>query len=119
MKKILTSLSILTVLIAGVVHAVPRSHSEVRGLETCVDAAKAEFAHRFVSGRTTYFIDRNGPANTYFINAGAWQAGERVPLRIACETSPNGRKLLSYSSAPGSFIPQPRTVSSQVAANRE
>ena len=72
MKKILTSLSILTVLIAGAVHAVPRSHSEVLGLEVCVDAAKAEFAHRFVPGRT-YFIDRDGPANTYFVNASAWQ----------------------------------------------
>ncbi len=118
MKKTLTLLSILTVVIAGAVHAAPRSHpSELRGFETCVDAAKSEFANGFVYG-STYLIDRDGPTNAYFINASAWQAGERVLLRITCETSSNGSELLTYSYAPGRFIPKRGTVSIQVASNQ-
>ncbi len=117
MKKTLVALSALTILIAGAAHARPSQPSEFRGYETCIDAAKAEFRSGFATSRT-YFIDREGPANAYFINASAWQGGDRAPLRITCETSRNGRKLLAYSIAPGRFVSKPGTVSIQVVGNQ-
>ena len=117
MKKILTILSALTILIASAAQARPSQPSELRGFNTCIGAAKAEYTSGFVSSRN-YFIDRSGPANAYFINASAWQAGDREPLRISCETSRNGRELLAYSAASGRFVPQQGTVSIQVAGNR-
>ncbi|MCZ6642718.1 MAG: hypothetical protein O7F71_14155 [Gammaproteobacteria bacterium] len=114
MKKALTVLSALTILFAGAALARPSQPSEFRGFETCIDAAKAEFTSGFVSNRT-YFIDREGADNVYFINASALQAGDREPLMITCETSRNGRKLLAYSAAPGRFIPQRGNVRIDVA----
>ncbi|MCZ6855720.1 MAG: hypothetical protein O7G86_17545 [Gammaproteobacteria bacterium] len=89
----------------------------IRGFESCVDAAKAEFANGFMY-RRTYFIDSDGPANAYFINASAWQAGERIQLRITCETSSNGSELLTFTSAPDRFILNRGTLSIQVAGNQ-
>ena len=117
MKKTLVALSALTILIAGAAHARPSQPSEFRGYEACIDAAKAEFRSGFATSRT-YFIDREGPANAYFINASAWQAGDRALLRISCETSRNGRELLAYTATSGRFVPQRGTVSIQVAGNQ-
>ncbi len=117
MNKTLTALSVLTILLAGAAQARPSQPSELRGFETCVDAAKVEYTRGFVSSRI-YFIDRTGPANAYFINASAWQAESRTPLRISCETSRNGRDLLAYSAAPGRFVPPRGSVSIQVAGNQ-
>ncbi len=116
MKTTLTVLSALTILLAVTAQARPSQPSEFRGFETCIEAAKAEFTRGFVSNRT-YFIDRDGTDNVYFINASAWQAGDRAVLRITCETSRNGRELLTYTSAPGRFIPQRGQVSIEVAGN--
>ena len=116
MKKTLTVLSALTILLASAAQARPSQPSEFRGFETCIDAAKAEFTNGFVSPRT-YLIDRDGADNVYFINASAWQAGDRALLRITCETSRNGRDLLAYTSAPGRFIPQRGQVSIEMAGN--
>ena len=117
MKKIFVALSAMTILVAGAAQAHRSQPSEFRGYETCIDAAKAEFTRGFVSDRT-YFIDRDGPVNAYFINASAWQEGDRALLRINCETSRNGRDLLAYSAAPGRFVPPRGSVSIQVAGNQ-
>ena len=117
MKKTLTILSALTILIAGSALARASQQSELRGFETCIDAAKAEFTNGFVASRT-YFLDRDRSGSSYFINASAWQAGDRTQLRISCETSRNGRELLAYTATSGRFVPQRGTVSIQVAGNQ-
>ncbi len=116
MKKTFVALSALTILIAGAAQAHRSQPSEFRGYETCIDAAKSEFTRGFVSDRT-YFIDRDGPVNAYFINASAWQDGDRASLRINCETSRSGRELLSYAAESGRFVRQRGTVSIDVAGN--
>lgn len=117
MNKTLAALSVLTLLLAGAANARNSQPSELRGFDTCVDTAKAEFALGFVA-KSTYFIDHSASGNTYFINASAWQDGDRALLRISCETSANGRDLLAYNAAPGRFVPQQGKVTIQVAGTQ-
>ncbi len=117
MKKALTALSVLTIFIAGTASARLSQPSELRGFEICVETARAEFTNGFVAN-TTYFIDRDGSSNSYFINASAWQDGDRALIRITCETSANGRELVAYNTASGRFTRARGKVTIQVAGSQ-
>ena len=93
--------------------AQPSSASEMRGYNNCLQAA-AEQGMEANPGRT-YFLKETGERNHYFINGYAWQDGTRVPLRIACETSANGRALVNVEFAQGRYSNRSRSVA--VATN--
>jgi hypothetical protein len=91
------------------------TESEFRGYATCIDAANGE-----VSGLVTtrdYFIARNADATQYFINGTAWSEGDRIAVRVACDTSRNGHKLLDLAVEDGRYVLDNGTVTIRVAAN--
>lgn len=106
------------VLVAGAslaAFAQPSNPVELRGYSTCIDAAQTQ-----VTGLVTtreYFINRSAAKRQYFINGTAWDAGDRVDVRVACETSRSGRKLLDLAVDQGRFVIDDGTVSVRVAAN--
>jgi hypothetical protein len=106
------------VFLAGVavdVDAKPSSAPEFRGYETCVGAADAD-----LSGLVTargYYINRTPTENQYFINGTAWEQGERVQVRVACDTTRNGRTLLEFDVAQGTYVLDRGQVNVRVAQN--
>ena len=91
------------------------TNTEFRGYENCVSAAEGE-TRGLVTSRE-YFIHRTPDMNQYFINASAWNDGERVKVRVACDTSRNGRKLIDFSVADGSYVLDQGQVNVRVAQN--
>lgn len=122
MKTLVNTKHILSavgaVLVAGAsmaAHAQPSNPIEFRGYSMCVGAAEEQ-----VSGLVTtreYFINRSASKNQYFINGTAWASGDRVAVRVACETSRSGRKLLDLAVDEGRFVLDDGSVSVRVAAN--
>ena len=109
MTRTLTLAAALSAIsLAPLAEARPSSHSELRGLENCMDAA-ADEGMETNPGRT-YYIQKEDGENNYFINGFAWQNGDRVPLRIACTTSSNGRQLVSLDFAEGRYSNRSRGV---------
>lgn len=91
------------------------SAPEFRGYETCVHAAESDLSG-LVTARD-YLISRTPDMNQYFINGTAWSEGERVQVRVACDTTRNGRKLLDVSVAEGTFVLDRGQVNVRVAQN--
>lgn len=78
------------------------SAAERRGYYLCLDKARAT-AHGF-SPHRTYFVESMGPNRQYFINAAAWVEGDRATVRVDCQTSASGRRLMSLNMAPGRYV---------------
>ncbi|MEZ5558659.1 MAG: hypothetical protein R3E86_08985 [Pseudomonadales bacterium] len=74
---------------------------ELAGYHACLDAAAD--SHSGLVAKRFYYTAQSGDNRTYYINASAWENGNRVALRIACATSTDGRELLSVSSAEGRY----------------
>ena len=105
-------------LVAGLAvdaEATTSSAPEYRGFENCVDAADAELPGLVTS--RDYFFGRTPEANRYFINGTAWDSGERVHVRVACDTTRNGRELLDYTIAEGTFVLDSGRVDVRIAQN--
>ena len=77
------------------------SSSEFRGYNNCLEAASMPY--KGVVADRAYYLNRAGSAQTYYINVTAWDNGDRVNLRITCDTSTNGRELLRSSIDSGRF----------------
>lgn len=90
------------------------STSEFRGYNNCLEAATTPYEG--VVADRAYYLSRAGSARTYYINVTAWDSGERVNLRITCDTSTNGRELLRSSIDSGRFKQARPTVHIEVAA---
>ena len=106
------------VLLAGVAvdaDAKSSSAAEFRGYENCIDAADGEYAG-LVTARD-YFINRTPEMNQYFINGTAWVDGDRAQVRVACDTTRNGRKLLEFEVAQGVYVLDQGQVNVRVASN--
>jgi len=89
------------------------SSSELRGYNVCIEAAEPEFNGLQLS--RNYYLNEEGDKNIYYVNGSAWQSGERVAVRISCDTSANGRQLLSQTSNSGRYSNERATVRVQVA----
>ncbi|MCZ6459792.1 MAG: hypothetical protein O6766_10560 [Gammaproteobacteria bacterium] len=89
------------------------SVSEFRGYNNCLEAATKPYEG--VVADRAYYLSRAGSAQTYYINATAWASGDRVHLRITCDTSKNGRELLRSSIDSGRFKLARPTVRVEVA----
>lgn len=101
-------------LIAAGAQAGPRSTpSELRGYQACVDAnADGHLGLRF---QRTYLINETDAGRTYFLNATAWESGERVALGFRCETNKAGRLIEASSPSYVQYVPAAGSV--QVASH--
>ena len=107
MKKSLVIAAAVATTASTAAFAQTSSPAEFRGYENCVDAAEAES-----NGLTTprsYLLNTAGDNTSYYINASRWAAGEREQVRITCETTKNGRVLLSSAVEPGRWVQDSRT----------
>ncbi|MEE4359962.1 MAG: hypothetical protein V2I63_00410 [Pseudomonadales bacterium] len=77
------------------------SPAEARGYDACLSAAETDY--QGLVTKRDYFIAKQDASNVYYINATAWEGSDRVPVRVFCETSPNGRKLVNYSATAGRY----------------
>ena len=91
------------------------STTEFRGFANCVDAAESDLSGLVTSRE--YLINRTPDMNQYFINGTAWSDGERVRVRVACDTTRNGHKLLEISVAEGTYVLDRGQVNVRVASN--
>jgi len=77
------------------------SSSEMRGYNACVSAAAPEFNGLKLA--RNYYLNEEADKNVYYVNGSAWQSGERVSVRISCDTTTNGVRLLSQTSNTGRY----------------
>ncbi|MEM1435179.1 MAG: hypothetical protein AAGG11_14055 [Pseudomonadota bacterium] len=78
------------------------SFAESRGYARCVQLI-AEDSRGLVADRD-YQIQKSAEGQEYFINASRWESGKRADVRINCETTRNGRRMVSLNVEPGSYI---------------
>ena len=84
-------------LLSATAGAVTSSPSEFRGYQACLEANEGEF-QGLVPDRN-YLIRNDEASRTYYINATAWENGERVDVAFSCETSKTGRLLSNHGAA--------------------
>lgn len=102
MKKTLVIATALAATATTTAYAKNSSPAEFRGYTNCVNAVQAQ-SQGFTTPRA-YLLNTEGENTSYYINANRWQAGEREQVRITCETSKNGRVLLSSVVEPGRWV---------------
>lgn len=71
----------------------------MRGYERCLAAVTGE--RRGLVADRIYLLEQSAERNASFINASRRESGERASVRVNCETTRNGRRLLADSVAPG------------------
>ena len=118
MKSVIKNTLIFTAAAASLVtmtaQAKLSSSTELRGYNACVEAAAPEFKGLQLS--RIYYLNEEADKNVYYVNGSAWQSGERVAVRISCDTSTSGHKLLSQTSNVGRYTNERATVRVQVAS---
>ncbi len=88
-------LSTAGLLLSPAAGAVTSSASEFRGYQACLEAHQDAF--RGLVTERTYLVQQKADSRTYYINATAWDNGERVEVGFSCETTRSG-KLLSKNA---------------------
>ena len=76
--------------------------TDQRGYDRCVGAMDTSNLSGVTFPRQ-YYISRQADSKAYYLNAHAWEDGVRVAKRLRCETSKNGRVLLSVESGDGQY----------------
>ena len=114
MKKTLLILVAATASIAIAAQARVSSPAEMTGYNTCVNASEGQFRGLVLSRE--YFLAQNTGAKSYYLNGTAWENGDRVHVRIACDTSNNGRDLKNVTTKQGRFALRKSTGPVRVAA---
>ena len=109
---ILTAMA-ATMSFSAIVEARTSSDAEFNGYNTCLKQADRE-SNGLVPSRN-YLIDESGATTLYYINATRWEDGERNTVRVACETSGRGSKLLSSNIEQGRFDNKDTRVTVEVA----
>lgn len=89
------------------------SPAEYRGYSKCIDVAQQE--SNGLTPKRNYLMSKDGATFDYYINASRWESGDRVAVRIACQTGSYGRILISHSIEPGQFNQRRGEVSIEVA----
>ncbi len=100
-------------LLSATAGAVTSSPSEYRGYQACLEANEGEF-RGLVTDRN-YLIREDENSRTYYINATAWENGERVNVGISCATSKSGKLLTNNGATYTRYAPASDSV--QVAGN--
>jgi hypothetical protein len=114
-KSTLIAAAAALVAFSAVAEARTSTSSEIRGYNTCVAEAKKD-SNGLVVGQQ-YLIDKRGSNTRYYVNGTRWEDGERNDVRVACETSARGHKLVSTTIADGNFTTHEPRVRIDVAKN--
>ncbi len=77
------------------------SPTEKRGYQNCLSAAEGKA--RALTVEKTYFINEQSESRTYYLNGFSIQGGKWAPVRVACETTNSGNRLLTVNLEPGRF----------------
>ena len=105
----------LTLAFSAASEARTSTASEMRGYNNCVNEASKD-SNGLVTQRE-YLIEKSGASAMYYINASRWQDGERNAVRVACETTLRGARLVSASIEEGRFSNDPARVTVEIAQN--
>jgi hypothetical protein len=113
-----TPLLILSACLTGALSttalAAPQSStSEFRGYNACLDAEADRF-EKLMPTRT-YYLNDDGANRTYYINAKALVDGAWTTVGISCDTSRNGREVLSSRTVDSRFAAIAPSADVQVA----
>ena len=89
-------------LLAGVATAAPpSSFAESRGYQNCVDAVGHDT--RLLNVDAKYYIYDHADARSYYLNGYARQAGVTEPVKIACQTTRSGNRVIAVSVDGGRY----------------
>lgn len=77
------------------------SFTESNGYQNCARAA-ADLAD-VIRLDSDYFIYEHADARRFYLNGRAFLGGENQPIRIACDTTPSGSRVLDVSLDQGSY----------------
>jgi len=103
------------ILFAGVASAnPPSSFAQATGLQNCLAAAERDA--RFLRTERTYYVNESGESRIYYINGVGRLADGSGAVRIACETTASGRRVLDVSVDGGRYAPVFAT-GTELAAN--
>jgi hypothetical protein len=80
----------------------PASLTENRGYENCLSAAQAEY--RSLSVIRNYYINEGADTRTYYLNGFAVHDGSWTEMRVSCDTSPSGLRLMTMNVEPGRYL---------------
>jgi hypothetical protein len=81
--------------------ATPSSFAESRGYQTCVDAADRD--NQIVKVASDYFIYDHSDARRFYLNGYAFRDGASVPVKISCDTTLSGQRLLDVRVDAGQY----------------
>jgi hypothetical protein len=104
----------LLMLAGGAAAAAPGSMAESNGFRNCVSAA--ERVARFLRVDSRYLVRENTGSRTLYLNGSGRLDDRAGSLRIACETTPGGHRVLAVTVEEGRFAPR-MTEDGALAAN--
>lgn len=81
--------------------AQPSSSAESRGYQACVDGAGEQA--RLIRVDPDYYIYEHQDARRYYLNGYAFQNGDSTEVKIACDTTLAGHRLLGVSVDQGRY----------------
>ena len=116
MKKLLLTAAAVCSAFAMTAQANTSSPGQVAGYNTCVDAGHEQLNGLALS--RTFYVGKSADSRIFFINGTAWEDGDRVKVRISCDTSKNGHQLLSIHTGEGRFAKDHSNGHLQVAGIR-
>jgi len=109
--KIVTTTALLmsgSVLLSSAALAGTSTPNEFRGYKACLEANADSF--RGLVPERTYLVNDSEQSRTYYINATAWQNGERVEVGMSCETNKAGRLIENKGVRLTRYAPASDTV---------
>jgi hypothetical protein len=101
MKKLLLTVAAVCSAFALTAQARTSSPGEIAGYNTCLEAGHEQLDGLALS--RTFFVGESADSHVFYINGTAWDGGDRIKVRITCDTSKNGRQLLSIHTGEGRF----------------
>ncbi len=89
------------------------------GYDTCQNEIQSQYDGQGLVFARVHYLNREAGSNTYFINSSAWESGERVGLKSACETTTSGRRILALETSLGRWtnVPEGRVDIEVAGAN--
>ena len=112
MKKAPLMIAAAAALLSVTAHATTIGPMEKRGYEACLKAHEGEFRGLQVDRK--YLIRNKEDSRTYYINATAWENGERVQVGFSCETTRRGKLLAAEDAVNARYA---AAATNQVAGN--
>ena len=103
----LAAAALISVAFAPASFAAPSTHAELRGYQACLEANQDGFTG--LSTQRNYMLSKTDTGRTYYINATAWQDGQRVKISFSCETTDAGKLVQNQGVSYTHFVSATRT----------